>query len=198
MRRLGRVGLCSTAPREPGAQQQYRGARAQAGAGGKRQLSWSLVTRLELRHHVATTILQAFASGATGAHFFVSIFTAASSRGQFQTSPCRGKKEGRPLAGWVARIRPLAEPLSPRGAQPVRLRLAGRPGALNGPREPIRGYRGTSSKIQVSLFVCYSYGESQRQSVPIAQPPALTPLRIPPMCAVNPMSPITPSSIPRM
>src|SRR3989442_5545758 len=180
MRRLGRVGLCSTAPREPGAQQHYRGARAQAGAGGKRQLSWSLVTRLELRHHVATTILQAFASGATGAHFFVSIFTAASSRGQFQTSPCRGKKEGRPLAGWVARIRPLAEPLSPRGAQPVRLGLAGRPGALNGPRGPIRGNRGTSRKIQESLFVCFSFEEFTRQTVPIIKLPPFRPSRIPP------------------
>src|SRR5437879_13065511 len=99
MRRLGRVGLCSTAPREPGAQQQYRGARAQAGAGGKRQLSWSLVTRLALRHHVATTILQAFASGATGAHLSVSLFTAACPRGPLPTSLSRRQKEGRPAAG---------------------------------------------------------------------------------------------------
>src|SRR3989442_7985574 len=136
MRRLGRVGLCSTAPREPGAQQQYRGARAQAGAGGKRQLSWSLVTRLELRHHVATTILQAFASGATGAHFFVSIFTAASSRGQFQTSPCRGKKEGRPLAGWVYARRAPVETQSPRGAPTLRFRVTRRPRGLHRARQP--------------------------------------------------------------
>src|SRR2546428_12378912 len=136
MRRLGRVGLCSTAPREPGAQQQYRGARAQAAAGGKRQLSWSLVTRLELRHHVATTILQAFASGATGAHFFVSIFTAASSRGQFQTSPCMGKKEGRPLAGLGTRVSPRAGTLSPRRVPPAPFMVLGRTAVPAASRPP--------------------------------------------------------------
>ena len=43
------------------------------------------------------------------------------------------------VAGWVARTRPLAEPLSPRGPQPVLRRLRGVCGALNGPLEPVGG-----------------------------------------------------------
>ena len=40
------------------------------------------------------------------------------------------------LAGWVARTRPLAEPLSPRGPQPVLNKLQTRPVRLNGPADP--------------------------------------------------------------
>ena len=40
-------------------------------------------------------------------------------------------------AGWVARTRLLAEPLSPRGPQPVLERLRAGCGALNGPLEPL-------------------------------------------------------------
>ncbi len=39
-------------------------------------------------------------------------------------------------AGWVARTRPLAEPLSPRGPQPVLQTLRGFFERLNGSREP--------------------------------------------------------------
>jgi hypothetical protein len=46
----------------------------------------------------------------------------------------QGEKEK--LAGWVARTRPLAEPLSPRGPQPVPRRLQTGPAPLNGPPEP--------------------------------------------------------------
>src|SRR5689334_15829483 len=51
------------------------------------------------------------------------------------------------LAGWVARTRPLAEPLSPRGPQPVPVTLGSPPVCLNGPREPSFRYagRGTSA-----------------------------------------------------
>jgi len=40
------------------------------------------------------------------------------------------------LAGWVSRTRPLAEPLSPRGPQPVVSKLRERRVRLNGPQEP--------------------------------------------------------------
>jgi hypothetical protein len=43
------------------------------------------------------------------------------------------------VAGWVARTRPLAEPLSPRGPQPVLRRLRGACETLNGPLEPVGG-----------------------------------------------------------
>jgi len=41
------------------------------------------------------------------------------------------------VAGWVARTRLLAEPLSPRGPQPVLRSLRVACGALNGPLEPL-------------------------------------------------------------
>ena len=52
--------------------------------------------------------------------------------------PRRASQEGEreKLAGWVARTRPLAEPLSPRGPQPVPRRLQTGPAPLNGPPEP--------------------------------------------------------------
>jgi hypothetical protein len=40
------------------------------------------------------------------------------------------------MAGWVARTRPLAEPLSPRGPQPVLSKLQTRSVRLNGPPGP--------------------------------------------------------------
>ncbi len=40
-------------------------------------------------------------------------------------------------AGWVARTRPLAEPLSPRGPQPVPRRLRMSMKGLNGSAEPL-------------------------------------------------------------
>jgi hypothetical protein len=51
---------------------------------------------------------------------------------------CRGKQKEK-LAGWVARTRPLAEPLSPRGPQPVLRRLRTRIARHNGPAEPLDG-----------------------------------------------------------
>jgi hypothetical protein len=48
---------------------------------------------------------------------------------------CRGKRKQK-LAGWVARTRPLAEPLSPRGPQPVLRRLRTCMWSLNGSPEP--------------------------------------------------------------
>jgi hypothetical protein len=46
------------------------------------------------------------------------------------------------LAGWVARTRPLAEPLSPRGPQPVLKRLRTCFEGLNGSPEPPGGVPG--------------------------------------------------------
>jgi len=43
------------------------------------------------------------------------------------------------VAGWVARTRPLAEPLSPRGPQPVPQRLRTRVARNNGSPEPPDG-----------------------------------------------------------
>ena len=43
------------------------------------------------------------------------------------------------LAGWVARTRPLAEPLSPRGPQPVLRSLRTPIARLNGSAEPLDG-----------------------------------------------------------
>jgi hypothetical protein len=51
----------------------------------------------------------------------------------------RQEGEREKLAGWVARTRPLAEPLSPRGPQPVLRSLRCDPEALNGPPEPRNG-----------------------------------------------------------
>ena len=45
-------------------------------------------------------------------------------------------------AGWVARTRPLAEPLSPRGPQPVLQTLRIRIARLNGSAEPLDGVPG--------------------------------------------------------
>jgi hypothetical protein len=55
-----------------------------------------------------------------------------------RTWSLRGREK---LAGWVARTRPLAEPLSPRGPQPVPRRLQTGPAPLNGPPEPANGVR---------------------------------------------------------
>jgi hypothetical protein len=46
------------------------------------------------------------------------------------------------VAGWEARTRPLAEPLSPRGPQPVPQRLRTCVEGLNGSPEPRDGVRG--------------------------------------------------------
>jgi hypothetical protein len=46
------------------------------------------------------------------------------------------------MAGWEARTRPLAEPLSPRGPQPVPQRLRTCIASLNGSPEPQDGVRG--------------------------------------------------------
>src|SRR6266849_8032480 len=54
---------------------------------------------------------------------------------------CLGKQEK--LAGWVARTRPLAEPLSPRGPQPVLRKLLSLYVSPNGPPEPANGVRGS-------------------------------------------------------
>ena len=54
---------------------------------------------------------------------------------------CRGKQKRR-VAGWVARTRPLAEPLSPRGPQPVLQRLRTALNGLNGSPEPLGGVPG--------------------------------------------------------
>jgi hypothetical protein len=48
-------------------------------------------------------------------------------------------KQKEKLAGWVARTRPLSEPLSPRGPQPVLRRLLTCMGSLNGSGEPPGG-----------------------------------------------------------
>ena len=48
-------------------------------------------------------------------------------------------KPPKKMAGWVARTRPLAEPLSPRGPQPVLRSLRGGCAALNGSPEPPGG-----------------------------------------------------------
>ena len=48
-------------------------------------------------------------------------------------------------AGWVARTRPLSEPLSPRGPQPVLSTLRGCFVPPNGTLEPKLGYRGLST-----------------------------------------------------
>jgi hypothetical protein len=53
----------------------------------------------------------------------------------------RGKQKIN-LAGWVARTRPLAEPLSPRGPQPVLKRLRTYIEGLNGSPEPPGGVPG--------------------------------------------------------
>ncbi len=45
-------------------------------------------------------------------------------------------------AGWVARTRPLAEPLSPRGPQPVLKTLRLCIACLNGSAEPLDGVPG--------------------------------------------------------
>ena len=52
----------------------------------------------------------------------------------------RSKKK---VAGWVARTRPLAEPLSPRGPQPVLRRLRTLIADLNGTGEPLDGVLGS-------------------------------------------------------
>jgi hypothetical protein len=46
------------------------------------------------------------------------------------------------MAGWVARTRPLAEPLSPRGPQPVPQRLRICTARYNGSPEPLNGVPG--------------------------------------------------------
>ena len=46
------------------------------------------------------------------------------------------------VAGWVARTRPLAESLSPRGSQPVLQTLETRSCSLNGSPEPLGGVPG--------------------------------------------------------
>ena len=55
-----------------------------------------------------------------------------------------GDPEGskKKVAGWVARTRPLAEPLSPRGPQPVPKRLRMPIARLNGSAEPLDGVPG--------------------------------------------------------
>src|SRR5580765_4465079 len=45
--------------------------------------------------------------------------TRAASAGRSRIDAFTDRKENRTKAGWVARTRPLAEPLSPRGPQPV-------------------------------------------------------------------------------
>lgn len=50
-------------------------------------------------------------------------------------------------AGWVARRRPLAGPLSPRGSQPVLRTLRWRCASPYGPRELARGYASCSTKV---------------------------------------------------
>jgi len=119
-----------------------------------------------------------------------------------QTMPRR-----RQLAGWVARTRPLAEPLSPRGPQPVMTILEGGRGALNGSGEPFREYSGCSTRrvrtglqrgappdINICIFIYLrsldrpnatwhsqgKLGESTRAAGQI-----FTPVRKPPRCPVN-------------
>ena len=57
------------------------------------------------------------------------------------------------LAGWVARTRPLTEPLSPRGPQPVLTMLENRYGALNGSGEPFEKYPSCSTAGAGAGFV---------------------------------------------
>src|ERR1700674_3976810 len=67
-------------------------------------------------------------------------FRRRASRSSLTSAPgVKGEKEK--LAGWVARTRPPAEPLSPRGPQPVPRRLQTGPAPLNGPPEPANGVR---------------------------------------------------------
>jgi hypothetical protein len=72
----------------------------------------------------------------------------------FGVKPGEGKKanlvgykrleiSGLDMAGWVARTRPLAEPLSPRGPQPVLRTLRVASALANGPPEPPVGVRGS-------------------------------------------------------
>src|SRR6266478_296882 len=55
----------------------------------------------------------------------------------------REEERERKLAGWEARTRPLAGPLSPRGPQPVPQKLRDGPAGLNGPPEPRNRVRGS-------------------------------------------------------
>jgi len=52
---------------------------------------------------------------------------------------CNAKGSREEMAGWVARTRPLAEPLSPRGPQPVPQRLRTFIAPHNGSAEPLDG-----------------------------------------------------------
>jgi len=51
------------------------------------------------------------------------------------------------FAGWVARTRPLAGPLSPRGSQPVLSNLRSHFASANGSTEPTPEYAGCSTKV---------------------------------------------------
>jgi hypothetical protein len=78
-----------------------------------------------------------------GRQFIDSMIDAPHGSGpQNQSQPGSGglknlrKGRGKKLAGWVARTRPLAEPLSPRGPQPVIERLREQLRKTNGPKAP--------------------------------------------------------------
>jgi hypothetical protein len=68
--------------------------------------------------------------------------TGAGSRLSSFRSDCIWWKAGKRVAGWEARTRLLAEPLSPRGPQPVLQTLRTFIGGLNGSPEPRDGVRG--------------------------------------------------------
>jgi|ERR1700674_3352 len=88
-------------------------------------------------------------------------FRRRASRSSLTSAPgVKGEKEK--LAGWVARTRPLAEPLSPRGPQPVPRRLQTGPAPLNGPPEPANGVRESwyalfapEAELSLQIAACY-------------------------------------------
>ena len=63
------------------------------------------------------------------------------------------RQEGKNLAGWVARTRPLSGPLSPRGPQPVPVTLGKGLACLNGPTEPTSRYAGLGTSAPVVLLM---------------------------------------------
>jgi hypothetical protein len=76
----------------------------------------------------------------------------------------------RRLAGWVARTRPLAEPLSPRGPQPVLSKLQSPIVRLNGSTGPPTAVPGTHQQqyLPASTSLPQKLIGSVRAFIPIA------------------------------
>jgi len=72
------------------------------------------------------------------------------SQGDQREPRARGNCPSNRSAGWVARTRPLAGPLSPRGSQPVLSNLRSHFASPNGSTEPTPEYAGCSTKVSDS------------------------------------------------